>query len=34
MCISWVNDGNHSITVGIVQGVELEPKYYSDNLGI
>lgn len=30
MGIAWVNGGNHSITVGIVQGGELEPDYYSD----
>ncbi len=28
--IAWVYGGNHSITVGIVQGGELEPNYYSD----
>lgn len=30
MGIAWVNNGNHSITMGIVQGGELEPKHYYD----
>ncbi|WP_195945929.1 DUF6710 family protein [Paraclostridium bifermentans] len=30
MGIAWVGGGNHSITVGIVQGGELKPEYYSD----
>lgn len=30
MGIAWVGGGNHSIAVGIVQGGELEPEYYSD----
>ncbi len=30
MGIAWVGGGNHSITVGIVQGGELEPEYCSD----
>ncbi|AVK51271.1 hypothetical protein AXY43_26465 [Clostridium sp. MF28] len=30
MGIAWVNGGNHSITMGIVQGGELEPEYYYD----
>lgn len=28
--IAWVNGGNHSITMGIVQGGEMEPEYYYD----
>lgn len=30
MGIAWVNGGNHSITTGIIQGGELEPKHYYD----
>lgn len=30
MGIVWVGGGNHSITVGIVQGGEVEPEYCSD----
>lgn len=28
--IAWVNGGNHSITVGIIQGGELAPEHYYD----
>lgn len=28
--IAWVNNGNHSITMGILQGEELKPKHYFD----
>ncbi|WP_051931356.1 DUF6710 family protein [Clostridium sp. KNHs214] len=30
MGIAWVNGGNHSIAVGIIQGGELTPEYYYD----
>ena len=30
MGIAWVGGGNHSITVGIVQGGKIEPEYCSD----
>lgn len=30
MGIAWVRRGNHSITMGIMQGAELEPEHYYD----
>lgn len=30
MGIAWVRRGNHSITMGIIQGGKLEPEYYYD----
>ena len=30
MGIVWVYGGNHSITIGIIQGGEIEPTYYTD----
>lgn len=28
--LAWVNGGNHSIAMGIIQGGELQPEYYYD----
>lgn len=28
--IAWVNGGNHSISIGVIQGAKLEPEYYYD----
>ena len=30
MGIAWVHGGNHSISIGVIQGGELEPEYYND----